>query len=138
MILDELHENLLRRAVTGDLITRSADRFRDRIVFSSGKEKISFRTLNERSCMAANAFVQMGIKKGDRVAFMTHNCLNYIYCCFGLAKIGAVAVPINFMLKGEEIVFIINDAEPRAFFVEDSIVDNVRVIKDKLKSVEHF
>jgi fatty-acyl-CoA synthase len=138
MILDELHENLLRRAVTGDLITRSADRFRDRIVFLSGKEKISFRALNERSCMAANAFVQMGIKKGDRVAFMTHNCLNYIYCCFGLAKIGAVAVPLNFMLKGDEVVFIINDAEPKAFFVEDSIVDNVRVIKDKLKSVEHF
>ncbi len=67
----------------------------------------------------------MGIAKGDRVAFMTHNCLDYIYCRLGLSKIGAAPVPLNFMLKGEEIVYIIQDSEPKAFFVEDSLVESV-------------
>ena len=138
MLLDPLKENLLRRAVIGDLVTRSADRFRDRVFLMTDKERISYRTLNEKSKMAANAFLALGIKRGDRVAFMTHNCLNYLYCYFGLAKIGAVSVPLNFMLKGEEIAYIIGDAEPKAFFVEDSVVDTVLGAKDKLKSVEHF
>jgi fatty-acyl-CoA synthase len=137
-MLDSLHENLLRRAVVGDLVSRSADRFRDRIFLITDKERVSYRSLNEKSCMAANAFLDIGIKKGDRVAFMTHNCLNYIYCYFGLMKIGAVGVPLNFMLKGEEIAYIIGDAEPKAFFVEDSVVDTVMAARDRLKSVEHF
>jgi fatty-acyl-CoA synthase len=138
MILDPLHENLLRRAVIGDLVSRSADRFQDKIFLMTDKERISYRMLNKRSRMAANAFLALGIKRGDRVAFMTHNCLNYLYCYFGLAKIGAIGVPLNFMLKGEEIAYIIGDAEPKAFFVEDSVVDTVMTAKDQLKSVEHF
>lgn len=138
MILDPLHENLLRRAVIGDLVSRSAARFRERTVFIYGGERISFKALNEKSCMAANAFARLGIKRGDRVAFMTHNCMNYLYCCFGLAKLGAITVPLNFMLKGEEISYIIGDAEPKAFFVEDMLTGNVLAVKNELKGVEHF
>ena len=138
MSLDKLHENLLRRASVGDLITRSAERFVDRVALVSDDERISYKTLDEKCCMAANAFTALGIKRGDRVAFMSHNCLDYIYCRYGLAKIGAVSSPINFMLKGEEIEYIINDAEPKAFIIEDSLAGNVLGIKDKLKKVGIF
>ena len=138
MILDPLHENLLRRAVIGDLVSRSAARFREKIAFIYAGERISYRVLNERSCMAANAFASLGIKRGDRVAFMTHNCMNYLYCCFGLAKLGAITVPLNHMLRGEEISYIIGDAEPKAFFVEDILTESVLAVKKDLKSVEHF
>ena len=138
MSLDKLHENLLRRAVVGDLILRSAERFVDRTALIAGNERVSYKQLNEKSCMAANAFTALGIKKGDRVAFMSHNSLDYIYCRFGLAKIGAISAPINFMLKGTEIEYIINDAEPKAFLVEDALTANVLEIKDKLKDVKIF
>ncbi|WP_027365040.1 AMP-binding protein [Desulfotruncus alcoholivorax] len=136
--MDPLHENLLHRATLGDLITCSALRFGDRIALVSGKERVSYKTLNERSCQAAKTFMEMGIGRGDRVAFMTHNCLDYIYCRFGLAKIGAAPVPLNFMLKGEEIVYIINDSEPTAFFVEDALVETVLAVRDKISSVKYF
>jgi fatty-acyl-CoA synthase len=42
------------------------------------------------------------------------------------------------MLKGDEVVYIINDAEPTAFFVEDSLTDNILAVKDKLRSVRQF
>ena len=92
MGLDTLHENLLRRAVVGDLITRSAERFGDTIALVCREQRISFKEVNERSCQAANAFLEMGIRRGDRVVFMTHNCLEYIYCRYGLSKIGAIMV----------------------------------------------
>jgi fatty-acyl-CoA synthase len=136
--MDAISQNLLRRATLGDLITRSALRFRDRIALISGEERISFRTLNEKSCQAAHAFLEMGIGKGDRVAFLTHNCLDYIYCRLGLAKIGAAPMPLNFMLKGEEIAYIIKDAEPKAFFVEDVLAKSVLEIRDQIPEVKHF
>ena len=136
--MDLLDQNLLRRAMLGDLVTRSAHRFGDRIALVSGQERVTFKTLNERSCQAANAFLRMGIGRGDRVAFMTHNNLDYIYCRLGLAKIGAAPVPLNFMLKGEEISFIINDSEPKAFFVEDSLAEKVLAVQGKISTVQYF
>lgn len=138
MGLNRLHENLLHRAVVGDLIARSAQRFGGRTALVCGGQNISFREVNEKSCQAANAFLAMGIGRGDRVAFMTHNCLDYIYCRFGLAKIGAVLVSINFMLKGEEIAYILDDCGPKALFVEDVLADTVRSAGDSLKKIEHL
>ncbi len=138
MSLSELHENLLRRAVIGDLITRSALRFTTRTALVYAGKEISFWTLNEKSCQAAHAFLKLGVKRGDRVAFMTHNCLNYIYCRLGLAKIGAVPVPLNFMLRKDEIVYIVKDSEPKLFFVEDSLSEHVLEVKDKLKGISHY
>ena len=137
MGLDTLHENLLRRAVVGDRITRSAERFGDSIALVCREQRISFKEVNERSCQAANAFLEMGIRRGDRVVFMTHNCLEYIYCRYGLSKIGAIMVPINFMLKGDEIAYILNDCQPKALFVEDVLVDVVRSAGAVLQKIEH-
>lgn len=136
--MDSLQENLLRRATLGDLIARSALRFGNRIALVAGQERISYETLNQRSCQAANAFLKMGIGRGDRVAFLTHNCLEYIYCRLGLAKIGAATVPINFMLKGQELTYIIQNAEPKAFFVEDALAETVLSVRDQMPSVQHF
>ena len=94
--------------------------------------------MNERSCQAANAFLEMGIRRGDRVVFITHNCLEYIYCRYGLSKIGAIMVPINFMLKGDAIAYILNDCQPKAIFVEDVLVDVVRSAGAALQKIEHF
>lgn len=131
-MLTALEKNLLSRAALGDLLTRSAAKFGSRTAVVSGDRRISFTELNRKSCRAANAFREMGIQKGDRVAFMTHNCLGYIFCCFGLVKIGAVPTPMNFMLKGEEISFIIKNSDPKAFFVEDSLMEKVMAVRPEL------
>ena len=53
-------------------------------------------------------------------------------------KIGAIITPVNWMLKGEEIRYIIDHAEAKAFFVEDSLIPNVTGIRDALKTVRTF
>jgi fatty-acyl-CoA synthase len=136
--MDTLQENLLRRATLGDLMSRSALRFPDRVALVSGDEPVSYKALNERACQAAHAFLKLGIGRGDRVAMMTHNCLAYVCLRLGLAKIGAAPVPLNFLLKGDEITFIVNNAEAKAFFVEDVLAETVASVKDQLPSVEHF
>ena len=138
MEMNTLQENLLRRATIGDLVTRSAVRFRDKIALISGDKQVSFTELNRQSCRAANALSAMGIGRGDRVAFMTHNCLEYIYLRLGLSKIGAAPVPLNFMLKGEEIVYILNDSSPKALFVEDALIPEIQSVASQLENIEFF
>lgn len=138
MALDPLQENLLRRANVGDLIARSAARYRNQVAILYNNEPVTYAQLNERACRVANALTELGVKRGDRLSLMTHNCLQHFYIWFGACKIGAVMNPLNFMLKGSEIAYVINHAEPKLFLVEDSLTSRVNEVRDQLKSVEHF
>lgn len=136
--MHSLQENLLRRTTIGDLLTRSALRFGTRTAVVYQDILVSYQELNSKSCQAAHAFLQLGVERGDRVALMTHNCLDYLYCRLGLAKIGAIPVPINFSLKSHEINYIINNAKPKLFFLEDSLVPEVMLVKDTLHAIENY
>ncbi|MBN2027056.1 MAG: long-chain-fatty-acid--CoA ligase [Actinobacteria bacterium] len=136
--IGSLERNLLRRACIGDIPMRTAAKYPQKTAIVWQGKRITYKEYNENVCRCANSFLEMGIARGDRIAFMTHNALQYIYAWLGLAKIGAVCTPLNFMLKGPEIEYLINHAEPRAFFVEDSLIPEVEAVKDKLASVETF
>ncbi|WP_423841937.1 AMP-binding protein [Aeromonas veronii] len=62
--------------------------------------QFSYASLNEEINRTANLFHSLGIRKGDKVALHLDNCPEFIFCWFGLAKIGAVMVPINARLLG--------------------------------------
>ena len=67
----------------------------------------------------------LGLAKGDRVAILAYNCVEWMEIYVALAKAGLVAVPINFRLVGPEIRYIVDDAEARAFIVQDDLLDQV-------------
>jgi len=138
MALDPMELNLLRRMSIGDLPTRTASRLPDAEAILFQDKRVTFKELNDNCCRFANAFAKLGVGKGDRVAFMTHNCLQYVYSWLGLAKLGAVVVPMNFMLKGPEIKYIVNHAEPKLLFVEDSLTAGALEVAGDLPSVEKF
>jgi len=71
-------------------------------------EKVSYGKFDSRINQAANAFVEMGIRKEDRVCLMQPNTPEFLYSWFGLCKIGAVMVPINTNFKAKETKYIIN------------------------------
>ncbi len=136
--LSSQEASLLRRMNIGDIPRRSAEHYADRVAILFRGQEVTSRELNENCCRCANAFAEMGIGKGDRVAFMTHNCLHYIYGWMGLAKIGAIIAPLNFMLKAAELEDIINHAGAKAFFVEDILAEEVLKAADKLPTVQNF
>jgi len=74
-----------------------------------GRE-ITYKEWNERANRAANAFAALGVKAGDRVGLLMMNSPEFLECFFGLARIGAVVVPLNWRLAPPEIVFIAKDA----------------------------
>jgi acyl-CoA synthetase (AMP-forming)/AMP-acid ligase II len=71
---------------------------------------LTYLEFNSRVNSLLNGFHDLGLKKGDRVAVLYHNCHRYAELFFALVKGGMVLVPIDFRLKGKEISFLINNS----------------------------
>ncbi len=72
--------------------------------------RFSYAELDARANRIANVLLAMGVQKGDRVALLVMNGVEYIESYFGAAKIGAVLVPLNWRLVPDELDFIIGDS----------------------------
>ncbi len=103
----------------GDMIRRSADRFPDKTALIFRDKRITYGELNQRVNSMANRLLEMGGRKGDRLAVLLHNCPEYIETYFACAKSGLVFVPINNLLKKGELQQILQYIQPR-FMVMDS------------------
>ncbi|MBR0799563.1 AMP-binding protein [Bradyrhizobium jicamae] len=93
---------------------------------------MTFGQWNDRACRLANALLGLGLAKGDRVAILAYNCVEWSEIFAATAKAGLVALPINFRLVGKEVEFIVNNAEAAAVIVQDELVGVVEEIRDAL------
>ena len=138
-----LQSNVMRRMCVGDLLRRSVQKSakKEALVYSykgTVTTRLTLKELNQKVNRFANALTKLGIKKGDRVAIISHNCPQYAIYLYALAKTGAWVTPLNFALKGKEITELINHAEPVAFIVEDELVDNVAKLQQDMHGVKHY
>ena len=93
---------------------------------------MSFRQWNERACRLANALLGMGLAKGDRVAILAYNCVEWLEIYAATAKAGLIAVPINFRLTGAEMRYIVENAEAAALIVQDELAGIVEEVRGDL------
>jgi len=138
-----LQLHVMRRLCVGDILRRSAQKSakKEALVYSykgTVTTRLTFEELNQKVNRFANALTELGIKKGDRVAIISHNCSQYAIYLYALAKMGAWITPLNFALKAREITQLINHAEPVAFIVEDELLDNVKELQQDMPSVKHY
>ena len=130
----------LWRITGSDVLRRTALRVPEKpaIIFK-GKE-ITYREFNACANRVANALIDLGIKKGDRVSVLTLNVPEHLYALYGIWRAGAIYNPINAMLHGSEVRYIVNHAESKVFIVEDALLPRVKdyIGPDKMPSVEHY
>ncbi|MDR6123519.1 acyl-CoA synthetase (AMP-forming)/AMP-acid ligase II [Bacillus sp. SLBN-46] len=75
--------------------------------------RMSFGELDDRVCRLANGFIdRFGLKKGDRIAILAKNCIEYIECYFACARVGLIIQPLNWRLGNKELSRILNDGKP--------------------------
>lgn len=130
--------NIINRDTIGDMARRAATKYGDKTAIIFRDVKLSFYDLERESRRFANLMTRYGIKKGDRVAVYAYNSHYYPISMMGLAKIGAIQVPINYMLNAEEIAFIINHSGSRIFIVEDALYPAISGSLDKFSAVEKW
>ena len=104
---------MIRRKDLYTSLADSAFRYPNKVALveaGSGK-KVSYHELLMQVDRAADMFFEHGIRKGDRVAIAHRNSIDTVVANYGLYKLGAVSIPMNFMVtKPEEIEYILNNA----------------------------
>lgn len=97
----------------------------------------TYSELDQISNSYANKLTDLGIKKGDRVGILLYNCLEYFGLYFSIAKIGAVAVRINFRLSSQEFEYVLNDSDVKVLCFDSSLIAEINPIRNNV-SVKHF
>jgi long-chain acyl-CoA synthetase len=96
---------------------------------------VNFAELDRRSSQVAQALRAEGVGPGDRVAFIDKNGLEWFEVTFGLAKLGAVNVSVNWRLAPAEMAQIINDAQAEVLIVGAEFVPHVEKVESDLARV---
>ncbi len=104
--------------VIGDLSRVNARRYPDKIALLHGERALTYRQLDQRSNRLAHALLASGVQPGDRVALLAFNCLDFAVITQGVAKAGAILVPLNFRLSANEIADMLRDASPAVIIIE--------------------
>ena len=132
---------MIRRKDLYTALADSAFRFPDKIALvEAGTEKeISYHELLMQVDRAADMFFEHGIRKGDRVAVAHRNAIDTVVANFGLYKLGAVCIPMNFMVtKPEEIEYILNNAGAKAVVTQAEFIRHYVKCLPNLPTVKYI
>jgi len=135
---EAIEEALARRLLLGEIVARNSRKFPDKEAVVYGNTRLTYRDFNARINRLAHALMDMGVKKGEKVAILLFNCNQYLEAYFALAKIGVIAVPLNFRLHPEELNYIINNSDAVALILGDAFVATIRGIQKDLPQVRQY
>ena len=86
-----------------------------------GERALTYRELNQQAAALAAGLIAKGVRRGDRVALLLRNCLEYIIADYAIMKLGAVKVPLNDMLSADDVGYIFEHADVNCVVVHSSL-----------------
>jgi acyl-CoA synthetase (AMP-forming)/AMP-acid ligase II len=108
-------------------------------VIDTGTHTIcTYDELNASSNRLAHALTDAGVSKGDRVAIVQHNCLEYIVAFFAVSKIGAVLATFDYRLAPRELMYLLNDSRANTLIIGENYLDLIRPIRSEISTVRNF
>lgn len=124
--------------VIGDIARFNAKRYPDKKALVMGNEHLTFGQLNEQANQLAHGLLSMGIEPGGRVAMLSYNCPQCLVINYAVAKCGAVMVAANFRYKRDELVYVINNCEPKALLFGPEFISLVEEARTGFDSPLHL
>ncbi|MGZ6910727.1 MAG: class I adenylate-forming enzyme family protein [Acidimicrobiia bacterium] len=102
-----------------------------------GDRRLTFGEHNALARKAAVALAELGVERGDRVAILTANTIEWVVMFWACAGMGAAAVPLNAWWKAEELEFALRDSGSKVLFCDRKRWDIVRDVVDDIETLEH-
>jgi len=112
---------LIRRHTLADLLRRSAARHPHKLAIACGEVRWTYREFDALCDRLAAGLAGLGLARGDRVAILARNSHAYAALRFALARLGAVLVPVNFMLQADEAAYILRHAGVRLLATDSGL-----------------
>ena len=100
------------------------------------RQEITWKQFDEKANRFANLLISRGIKKGDKVAILLMNCMEWLPIYFGIMKTGALAVPLNFRYAADEIKYCLDLSESNALIFGVEFFDRVDAVRNDFKTVK--
>src|ERR1700720_2824169 len=117
---------------------RARKLYPDREAVVDGDLRLTYEQLFDRCDRWSAALQGMGVKKGDRVAYIAPNVHEQLESFYAVPQIGAVLVPINYRLTAEDFVYITSHSGAKVLCVYPDYLDAIDGVRDQLGGVEHF
>jgi acyl-CoA synthetase (AMP-forming)/AMP-acid ligase II len=124
--------------LTGDMLRRSAARFPQKPAILWQGQALSYSELDAEANRLANTLVGLGLGKGDKVAIVSRNRIEYGIVFFGVARSGAVLVNVSVLYAADELAFVLNKADVGVLIYEDVFAEKVAQVRPGLPKLKHL
>ncbi len=122
----------------GGRLEKLARAIPNRTAFIQGERELSWKQFNERVNQLAHAFLDLGIKKEDRVAIMGFNSIEWMETYFAASRIGAVPVNVNPRFVPAELKYLLEDSGSVALMLEEEYLERIFQIRNDLPLLKHL
>ena len=119
----------------GNLLSRNAryNPAKPALIFEN--QSYTYGQLNRNVNQLANALLDRGIDKGDKIATLLPNCVELLEIYWAVAKIGAVVVPLSTLLLSSGLKSLLNDSDVGMVFAYSGMVDTLEQIRNELDGI---
>ena len=97
------------------------------------RRQITWKQFNERVNRIANALLEAGIKKGDRVLHFMKNRMEWMESYFAIIRIGAIVVPLNFRFTSIDLEYVVKIVDPALTMVENDLAQIIGPVRAHLE-----
>ncbi len=129
---------VIRRQTLADLLRRTAARLPHKLAVRCGDTRWTYAEFDALVSRLAAGLAQRGVAHGDKVAMLARNSHGFVAMRFALARLGAVLVPINFMLKEPEVAYILRHAGARTLVTDSGLAELARAAARLDTQVQQF
>ncbi len=102
------------------------------------RREMTWREFNTKANRFANLLKTRGVKKGDKIAILLMNCLEWLPIYFGVLKTGALAVPMNYRYTAEEIKYCLNLSDASMLVFGPEFTERVSEVLGSLPTIKDF
>ncbi len=102
------------------------------------RREITWKEFDVKANRFANLLFTRGIKRGDKVAILMMNCLEWLPIYFGILKTGALVVPMNYRYSSDEIKYCLDLADVRMLVFGPEFIERINHIKDDMGGVDNL
>ena len=102
------------------------------------RKEITWKEFDERANRLANALIERGVGRGDRVIHLMMNSINWLEVYFGIIRTGAWAVPLNFRFTSREIKYCADISEAKVMVLGEEFTERVEAIRSQLPTIQKY
>ena len=124
--------SVINRVAVGDMLRRAATRFPDKPAIVDGPKRLTYGELDARSNQFARFLLAQDLPPGSAVATLCLNSAEMVVAIFGIARAGMVWVPINPLVAGADLQYVLSKAEVKLIVADDELLARTRADIEKL------